>query len=77
MKRDQLDEILAKDKKKNLFQCEACGGTFEKGCTNQQALEEMKKNFGDLPEENQAVICDVCYQKFMKWYNQEQGKRGH
>lgn len=72
-----MEEGEVRAMKQDLFQCQACGGTFEKGCTDEEALEEMKKNFGDLPEENQSFICDVCYQKFMKWYNQEQGKRGH
>ena len=34
---------------KEYFTCECCGGVFEKGSTDEEALEEMKKNFGDLP----------------------------
>ena len=62
--------------KQDLFQCQACGETFEKGCTDEQAFTEMKKEFGDIPEENQAVICEKCYKEFMKWYNEEK-RKGH
>lgn len=50
----------------NKFRCDNCGGIFDKG-DEEEALAEMKGNFGDLPADERAVICDDCYEKFMKW----------
>ena len=38
-----MEEGEVRAMKQDLFQCQACGGTFEKGCTDEEALEEMKK----------------------------------
>lgn len=43
------------------FKCAECGGTFQKARTDEEALAESKKQFGDLPSEKLAVICDHCY----------------
>jgi len=46
------------------FKCEACGGTFTKGWTDEEALAESAAlGFGgDL-----AVICDDCHEQLMAW----------
>jgi rubredoxin len=55
--------------KNKTYQCEACHGIFEVEWTDAEAQEEMRTNFGDIPEEKCAVICDDCYQLFMKCFN--------
>lgn len=50
------------------FKCEHCGGTFETTWSEEEADEEMKQMFGDVPKEEQAVICDDCYKAMMSWY---------
>lgn len=45
-----------------VFTCAMCDKEFEGAWTDEEALTEMKENFGDVPEEDQAVICDDCYQ---------------
>lgn len=45
------------------YTCELCGGTFpsEPGWTEEDRLAEMRENFGDIPEEDRASVCDDCY----------------
>jgi hypothetical protein len=42
---------------------------FEKGWTDEEADQECSKNFGEIPENEKAVICDDCYKEFMKNIN--------
>lgn len=42
------------------FICDNCGGEFPSG-DEDKALAEMRRDFGDLPPEERAVICDECY----------------
>jgi len=48
---------------KNQYQCVNCGGIFLKGWSDEKAKEEMLAMWGDLPEEEKAVICDDCFKK--------------
>jgi hypothetical protein len=51
------------------FTCALCGGTFEKGRSDDEALEEARENFGaDMLKAPQGVICEDCYQEFMSWF---------
>jgi|HubBroStandDraft_6_1064221.scaffolds.fasta_scaffold00134_64 hypothetical protein len=44
--------------------CAMCGGTFEKSRSDEEALAEMKENFGDVPAtEPLDIVCDDCFQK--------------
>lgn len=47
------------------YRCDACGETFTKGRSEEQQLADMKTNFGDLPEEDRAVVCDDCFREIM------------
>ena len=40
-----------------------CGGVFEKAWTDEEALAESKSNFGEIPQEERAVVCDDCFNK--------------
>jgi hypothetical protein len=53
------------------FRCAICGGVFIKGRTDEEALTEMRGNFGDLPETERGVICDDCYPEFMVWFRKQ------
>ena len=47
--------------KKNEYQCAKCRGIYEKGWTDEEALEEQESIFGKIPEQEKAVICDDCF----------------
>lgn len=47
----------------NEYQCAACKGIFTKAWSDEEADAESKAIWGEIPPENQAVICDDCYQK--------------
>lgn len=49
------------------FTCARCHGTFPKGWTDEEAAAESLVEWGSIPDEEQAVICDVCYQELMAW----------
>lgn len=42
------------------FVCNACGGTFEKAWSEDEALAEMRARFGDIPEMKRAIVCADC-----------------
>lgn len=44
------------------FTCAACGGTFPKGWSDEEAKSEAKALWGDVPAEECVVICDDCFQ---------------
>lgn len=46
----------------NTYKCAVCQGTFEKGWSEEEALEELKENF-NMPVEECDVVCDDCYRK--------------
>jgi hypothetical protein len=49
--------------KTNEYKCEACGGVFEKGWSDDEAVAELDATFGGVPVEDCAIICDDCYRK--------------
>jgi len=51
--------------KNNEYQCALCNGIFEKGWTDEEALEEYKNNFSDCKHEDYDVVCDNCYKEIM------------
>lgn len=44
------------------YTCSICHKVFEGSWTDEEALAEMKENFGDFELEETAVVCDSCYQ---------------
>jgi len=44
------------------YTCALCGGTFDKGWSEEEAEAEAKLLWGDMPEEDREVICDTCFQ---------------
>lgn len=61
--------------KKNEYRCEMCGGIFEKGWTDEEALEEYKNIFGEeatIANDN-YVVCDDCYHLVVSKLHQHDG----
>jgi hypothetical protein len=50
---------------KKEFKCEMCGGVFEKGWSDADAIEEAVNN--GVAEEPCGVVCDDCFKK-TPWY---------
>lgn len=51
------------------YKCSSCGGVFEKSRPDEEALEESVETFGEMKQENLAIVCDDCYNNFMKQYS--------
>lgn len=47
----------------NEFRCAMCGGIFEKGRPDEEAVAEREKLFGFLREEECDLVCEDCFQK--------------
>ncbi len=45
------------------YTCAVCAGTFSYGWSEEEALAELKENFGDIPKEDCDIVCDDCYKK--------------
>ena len=44
-----------------------CKGEFEKTWSDEEALQEMKENFGNVSEEEREIVCDNCFNKLLLW----------
>lgn len=53
------------------YVCARCGGTFDKGWTDEEALAEKEVLWG--PEIDRAeqfiILCNDCFEAFMKWHS--------
>jgi hypothetical protein len=50
------------------YTCQHCKGVFESGWSDDEALKEMKENFGpDLAKDDCVIVCDDCYNAIMGW----------
>lgn len=50
------------------YTCDRCGGAFEKARSDEDAMAEANSLW--TPEtmaDEQAVICDDCFQEFIAW----------
>jgi hypothetical protein len=46
------------------FTCVVCKGEFEQDWSDEEAIQEMKDNFGqDMITDQCELVCDDCYQK--------------
>lgn len=55
--------------KKNEYKCDLCKGVFKKGWSDKESFAEMRRDFGNLPKEEQAIVCDDCYKKITNYYS--------
>lgn len=50
------------------YTCARCGGTFEKQVSDEDAIAEALSLW--TPEtlaDEQAIVCDPCFEEFMAW----------
>lgn len=47
------------------FTCADCGGVFDMAWSDEEARAESKEQWGDIPSDDLAVVCDDCYQALM------------
>ena len=46
---------------KDTFTCKACGETFDKGRTEEEALAELGTLFPGVSVEDTDIVCDDCW----------------
>ena len=44
------------------YVCAMCGGMFQKGVPDSEAMAEANGYWPELKQEDAAIICDDCYQ---------------
>jgi hypothetical protein len=45
------------------YKCDMCKGEFESDRPQEEALAELKRDFGDVSTEQCDQVCDDCYQQ--------------
>lgn len=48
------------------FKCVMCKGVFNKEQTDEDAEDELKRNFPGFDKEDCEIVCDDCYKKIHK-----------
>jgi len=52
--------------KENEYKCASCGGIFEFCRPDEDAVAELKENFGEgIDKTDCDIICDDCYNEIM------------
>jgi hypothetical protein len=49
------------------YTCAYCGGTFNKGWSDEEAMAEQEEAFPDVNLSDCAMVCDACYKRIMHW----------
>jgi rubredoxin len=49
--------------------CDNCGLVFESDWSEEEALAEKERLFGDFPLEDCAHVCDECFKAIMAQLN--------
>jgi len=47
----------------NQYRCDACGGVFDKGWSDDEAAAELSENFPGFTPEDSGIVCDSCYKQ--------------
>lgn len=50
------------------YTCEQCGGTFEKGWTDEEAQAEAERLWGEGGPDDPATVCDDCFNAMNEEY---------
>lgn len=45
------------------YTCEACGETFDKGWSDEEAILELEEEFPGFATSDCGLVCDDCYKK--------------
>jgi hypothetical protein len=45
----------------NQYQCSACGGVFDKGWSDSEAIAELQETFPGKAVDECALVCDDCF----------------
>jgi hypothetical protein len=56
------------------FTCAVCGGTFDKGWSDEEMLAEARLHGFDLEGDN-VLVCDDCFEPVMSANNHPIGER--
>lgn len=60
--------VLKKQKPKGAeFTCAHCGVVFVSDWSDAEARAEAEQWGDELDRQGEAVVCDVCYERFMVW----------
>ena len=54
-----------------VYTCAICKGTFYSDRPEEDALDELKENFGDIPVDECSALCEDCYKKMMSLKEEE------
>lgn len=54
------------------FTCALCGATFRSDWSEEEALADCCRFFGDLPMQDLDVVCDACWEQVRPDRNPEQ-----
>ena len=57
------------------YECANCGGTFEKGVTDDEALAELNETLPGIPVEECAMFCDDCYNLVLPFIEEMERRR--
>ena len=52
----------------DMYTCAKCGGTYEKGWTDEESLAECFAIFGEVPIEDRVLVCDDCWEEIRPRY---------
>ena len=47
------------------YTCQGCGRSFVSEWTEEEKMQEMRDLWGNLPPEEQATVCDDCFQRLL------------
>jgi hypothetical protein len=50
---------------RNEYRCDACGGIYSHGWTEEEARAEQAATFPWLQPEDATIVCDDCYRAVM------------
>lgn len=58
-------KIMENNLKPNEYICEICRGIFEKGWSEEEAIEEQRRKFNEEPKDDDVILCENCYRALM------------
>jgi hypothetical protein len=63
---DTAKDSAANSIGKPTFTCAACGGTFDKARSDEEALADLEELFPGVQPENCSVVCGQCWEAMQK-----------